>query len=99
MKPYGLPAIEVNADLTVRPLAPLSLTLDYSLGHRRVTLFHGEAIKMSDLHDLTFIAAYNIDDTFGAYLKLNNLLFRRQDLWYGYPMQRFGIMMGVNINF
>ncbi len=99
MKPYGLPAIEVNADLTVRPLAPLSLTLDYSLGHRRVTLFHGEAIKMSDLHDLTFIAAYNIDDTFGAYLKLNNLLFRRQELWYGYPMQRFGIMMGVNINF
>lgn len=99
MKPYGKPAIEVNADLTVHPLAPLSLTLNYSLGAGRFTLFHGDEIKMSDLHDLTFIAAYNFNDTFGAYVKLNNLFFRRQDLWYGYPMQRFGFMGGININF
>ena len=66
---------------------------------RRGTLFHGDNIKMSDLHDLNFTAAYNLNDTFGAYLKFTNILSRGQDLWYGYPMQRFGFMGGININF
>lgn len=99
MKPYGCPTVEVNADLTVRPISPLSLTVDYYLGARRVTLFHGDNIKMSDLHDLNFTAAYNLNDMFGAYLKFTNILSRGQDLWYGYPMQRFGFMGGFNINF
>ena len=99
MKPYGRPGIEVNADLTVRPITPLALTLDYYMGAGRFTLFHGDEIKLTDLHDLTFTTAYTLNDTFGAYVKLTNLLFRRQDLWYGYPMQRFGVMGGININF
>ena len=97
-KPWGRPAIEVNADLTVRPLNPLALTLGYYLGADRYT-YVGQEIKMKNINDLNFTASWNFNQTFGAYLKLNNLLFQKQELWYGYPMQGFSAMIGINLNF
>ena len=112
VKPFGRPAIEVNADLTIKPLNPLALTLDYYLGAERYTLLAGfgyypdripyiyaETIQMKDIHDLNFTASWNFNKTVGAYLKLNNLLFQKQELYYGYPMQRFHGMVGINLNF
>ncbi|MDR1601031.1 MAG: TonB-dependent receptor [Tannerella sp.] len=99
MKPYGLPEVELNADLTVKPLAPLALTLDYYLGSGRYMLAGDREERMEDLHDLNFRASWNFNDTFGAYLKLNNLLFQNQERIYGYPMQGFNAMVGINLNF
>ena len=112
VKPFGRPAIEVNADLTIKPLNPLALTLGYYLGAERYTLLSGTGhdlegtpyignatIQMKDLNDLNFTASWNFNKTVGAYLKLNNLLFQKQELYYGYPMQRFHGMVGINLNF
>ena len=113
VKPYGRPAIEVNADLTIRPVKPLTLTLGYYLGSDRYTFFPSrtiimdeqeipvdrQEIKMKDFNDLNFTASWNFNQTFGAYLKLNNLLFEQQELWYGYPLQGFNAMVGINLNF
>ena len=103
VKPYGRPAIEVNADLTVRPVNPLALTLGYYLGADRYTPFsptdYYNQIKMQDINDLNFTASWNFNQTFGAYLKLNNLLFQQQELYYGYPLQGFNAMVGINLNF
>ena len=107
-KAYGRPAIEVNADLTIRPVKPLALTLGYYLGSDRYTLlsgvnemdiFYSQEIKMKDINDLNFTASWNFNQTFGAYLKLNNLLFEQQELHYGYPLQGFNAMVGINLNF
>lgn len=99
MKPYGLPSVELSAGLTVRPLAPMALTLDYYMGTGRFTLLSNVERKMSDIHDLSLNASWRLNDVFGAYLRMNNLLFRQQELFYGYPLQRFSAMGGVNINF
>ena len=114
VKPYGRPVIEVNADLTVRPVQQLALTLGYYLGADRYTflpdrIFYtiddqeikidSQEIKMKDINDLNFTASWNFNQTFGAYLKLNNLLFQQQELWYGYPLQGFNAMVGINLNF
>jgi hypothetical protein len=99
MRPFGRPNIEVNADLTVKPINPLTLTLGYYLGADRYTCFFNEAIKMTDINDLNFTASWNFNQTFGAYLKLNNLLFQTQEWHYGYPMQGFNVMGGINLNF
>jgi hypothetical protein len=99
MKPYGLPEVELNAGLTVKPLAPMALTLDYYLGAGRYMLVLNREERMKDLHDLNFRASWNFNDTFGAYLKLNNLLFQNQERIYGYPMQGFNAMVGINLNF
>jgi hypothetical protein len=100
MKPYGRPQYEVNADLSVKPLTPLTLTLNYYLGGGRYSLLHGgEEVKMNDLHDLNLTTSWNFNDTFGAWVKLNNLLFRQQEVFYGYYLQGFNVMAGININF
>jgi hypothetical protein len=99
MKPYGLPKIEINAALTVKPVAPLALTLDYYLGSDRYTLVNGSEWKLPDLHDLNLRAAWTFNETFGAYVRLNNLLFKSQEYIYGYPTQGFNAMAGININF
>jgi hypothetical protein len=99
MLPFGFPETEINAGITVRPLQPLTLALDYYLGAKRCTWLYGEVVNMDNLHDLNLKASWNFNDTFGAYARLNNLLSSRQELWYGYPMQGFNAMAGININF
>ncbi|MDR0795717.1 MAG: TonB-dependent receptor [Tannerella sp.] len=98
-KAYGRPSYEVSADLTVKPLNPLALTLSYYLGADRYTYFAGQEYKMKNINDLRFTASYNFNETFGVYLKLNNLLFQKQELWVGYPVQGFSAMAGINLNF
>ena len=101
MKPYGRPSIEINADLTIRPIAPLALNLGYYLGANRhnYLLLDQNEVKLGNLNDLNFMGTWNFNNTFGAYVKLNNLLFQDQELYYGYPMQNFNAMAGININF
>ncbi|MDR2765088.1 MAG: TonB-dependent receptor [Tannerella sp.] len=99
MLPFGLPEVEINAGITVKPVRPLTLALDYYLGAHRCTLLYGQIVDMGNLNDLNLTASWNFNDTFGIYAKLNNLLFSQQELWYGYPMQGFNAMAGININF
>lgn len=96
---YGRPELELHADLTVRPFRPLTLALGYYLGANRYTLFHQKEIKLSNINDLNLTATYNFNDTFGAYVKVNNMLNSQQELWYAYPTQQFHVLAGVNLNF
>ena len=84
---------------SLKPVRQLTVALDYYLGARRATLLYREIVDMNNLHDLNLTASWNFNDTFGAWAKLNNILSQQQNLWYGYPMQRFNAMAGVNINF
>jgi outer membrane cobalamin receptor len=54
---------------------------------------------MKNINELNLTGTYTLNDTFGLYLKLNNVLFQKYELYYGYPMQSFSAMIGVNINF
>lgn len=101
MKPYGRPATEINADITVRPISPLTLSLGYYLGANRYSYIgmNESEVKLDNINDLNFMAIWNFNKTFGAYVKLNNILSQQQELYYGYPLQRFNAMGGININF
>ena len=96
---YGMPEMEITAGVTVRPIKNLSASLDYYLATGRKTPLGLDYIKMKNINELNLTGAYNINDTFGLYLKLNNVLFQKYELYYGYPLQKFSAMIGVNINF
>lgn len=97
---YGMPEMEITAGVTVRPIKNLSASLDYYLATGRETaIFDTQKIKMDNINELNLTGAYNVNDTFGLYLKLNNVLFQKYELYYGYPLQKFSAMIGVNINF
>ncbi|MDR0429773.1 MAG: TonB-dependent receptor [Tannerellaceae bacterium] len=99
-KAYGRPKMEFTAGFTVCPIDNLTLGLDYYLATGRETflpLYGNE--KMKNINELNVAGSYNFNDTFGAYVKLNNLLFQKYEMLYGYPLQGFNVMGGININF
>jgi outer membrane cobalamin receptor len=55
--------------------------------------------KMNNINELNLTGTYTFNDTFGVYAKLNNILCQKYEVYYGYPLQSFSAMIGVNINF
>ncbi len=98
-KAYGKPEMELTAGITVRPISNISAMLDYTLRTGRKTLVGSENINMKNINELNLTGLYTLNDTFGLYLKLNNVLFQKYEMYYGYPLQSFSAMVGVNINF
>lgn len=96
---WGMPKTEVTAGVTVRPINNLSASLEYYLATDREAKLGDTDVKMKNINELDLTGAYNFNDTFGLYLKLNNVLFQKYELYYGYPLQKFSAMIGVNINF
>ena len=96
---WGMPEMEITAGVTVRPINNLSASLDYYLATGREARLGEKNVKMDNINELNLTGAYNFNDTFGLYLKLNNVLFQKYELYYGYPLQKFSAMIGVNINF
>lgn len=97
---YGRPKMEITAGVTVRPIRKAAIDLNYYLATGRETrLFGATDYKFDNINELNLTASYEINKTFGAYVKLNNLLFQKYELYYGYPMQKFNAMVGININF
>jgi hypothetical protein len=97
---YGRPKVELTAGVTLRPVDKLALDVNYYLATGRYTTNYSEVEKrLNDINDLNLTASYRLNNTFGIYVKLNNLLFRYYDLYYGYPTQGFCAMAGINLNF
>lgn len=96
---YGKPEMELTAGVTVRPIQNITASLDYYLATGRKTWVRGINEKMKNINELNLTGAYTLNDTFGLYLKLNNVLFQKYEVYYGYPLQSFSAMIGVNINF
>ena len=98
MKAYGKPSLVVNAGVNVRPVNPLTLSLDYCM-MSGIYAYVNENVKMDAINDLRLRASWKFNDTFSVYAQFNNLLFQKQELYYGYPLQPFSAMAGFNVNF
>lgn len=105
---WGKPEMEINASVTVRPIDKLSVALDYYLatgrytyvqGYNKANAWYGFEHKMNNINELNLTGTYTFNDTFGVYAKLNNILCQKYEVYYGYPLQSFSAMIGVNINF
>ena len=88
---YKLPGIPFRMDLFSR----------FENGRKAcVVLPTGPEVKtMKCINDVSVMATYAIDEMFSIYGRVNNLLFQRYDLWYGYPAQGTNFMLGVNLKF
>ena len=91
--------MEITAGVAVHPIKKLTASLDYYLATGRKAEVFGTDYNMKNINELNLTGTYNVNDTFGVYLKLCNVLFQKYELYYGYPMQSFSAMVGVNINF
>ena len=98
-KAYNRPSFELNAGVEVNPIKNLSLLVDYNLGTGRYALLEGKNVSMNNINELNLKGTYTFNKTIGVYAHINNLLFQKYDLYYGYASQGFNVMAGVNINF
>lgn len=96
---YGKPKMEVTASVTVKPIEPLALMLDYYLATDRYTFLEEMNVKMKNINELNLTGTYTFNDTFGVYAKLNNILGQKYEAIYGYPLQNFSVLVGINLNF
>jgi hypothetical protein len=83
------------------PDIPFRMDLAYHIETGRKTLKDSSwnEGKMKDIHDMNCTGAYTLNETVSVFVKANNLLFQKYDLWQGYPAQNFNIMMGISLKF
>lgn len=99
---YGRPKAEITSTIDVRPIDKLTISAKYYLGASRKAVFkYKQPIyeNLKNINELNVTGLYTITSHVGVYGQLNNLLFQKYDLLYGYPAQGFNAMVGVNINF
>jgi hypothetical protein len=96
---YGKPTATLHAGLHVRPVKALTLGLYYHMLSGMKAYINKETVKMNPVNDLGLRASWTFGDAFGIYALCNNLLFRKQELYYGYPLQPFTVMGGFSVNF
>lgn len=96
---YGKPEMEITAGVTVKPIDKVAVDLNYYLATGRQALVDNQSVEMKNINELNVTGSYTLNDTFGFYLKLHNVLCQKYEIYYGYPMQSFSAMVGVNINF
>lgn len=97
---WGKPTAEINAGVTVRPIDKLAVDVNYYLATGRYTQLGGyEEVNLNNINELNIRGKYNINKTFSVNVQLNNVLFQKYDIYYGYPAQGFNLMGGINVNF
>lgn len=99
----------VDAKLKVTPISQFDLYVDYRfMGGRRILnsiIDYRGPIQWKSLVDLGAFSdlgcgvTCRFTDMFSAYCRLNNLLNRRQQLYYGMYAQSFNVLLGAAVNF
>ncbi len=55
--------------------------------------------SLKDIHSLSLGANYEINKTLNVFVNLNNLMFRKYELWHGMAVQGFNAMGGIGLKF
>ena len=93
--------MEFTFGATVHPISQITASAEYYLATGRYYLepYSQKNAKMNNINELDLTGTYTLNDTFGLFLKMNNVLCQKYELYYGYPLQSFNAMIGFNINF
>ncbi|MCM1355806.1 MAG: hypothetical protein NC212_05300 [Staphylococcus sp.] len=103
----------VNAELKVRPIKPLLVTLGWEFRAGRHTYYNNEVfgdlgvfqyytpvpVSLGCVSDLSLSAAYSVTDRLTVFLNGENLLNRRYDLFSFRPSQGTTVMVGASLKF
>ena len=100
-EPWNKPNLVAELFATYRfPQLPLRLDAVYRMETGRKTIGVDRTIEnMKSINNLGATGTYKINETISVYAKVNNLLFQRYEMFYGYPAQNFSIMGGLSILF
>lgn len=104
-KAWGRPSFTAELRADVKPVDELTFTISYLYGGGRkayrtdYTSGNYATFKMKDINELNVRAEYQILDWVSVHASANNLLFQKYELQYGYPLQGFNFLGGLNFRF
>lgn len=104
-KAWGRPTFTAELNADVKPFEKLTLSLNYMYAGGRKTYFVSdysntrEVVNMKDINELNFRGEYQLTDWLSVNARLNNILFQKYELQYGYPLQGFNVLGGLNFKF
>ncbi|MBK5720478.1 hypothetical protein JGH11_06305, partial [Dysgonomonas sp. Marseille-P4677] len=90
-KAWGRPAFTAELNADVKPISNLTLSVNYLYAGGRKTIFRTsmvqqwQVLKMKDINELNFKGEYQLTDWLSVNARLNNILFQKYELQYGYP--------------
>lgn len=100
---WGRPSFKAELNADVKPIDKVTISLNYLYaGGRKTYLMSGSenrTVNMKDINELNFRGEYQITDWVSVNARLNNILFQKYELQYGYPLQGFNVLGGVSFNF
>lgn len=104
-KAWGRPTFSAELHADVKPIDKLTLSVNYLYGGGRKAAYYSSLsnqssiAKMKDINELNFRGEYQVTDWFSVNASLNNILYSRYELYYGYPLQEFNILGGLSLKF
>jgi len=102
---YHKPDYKIFFNASVFPIEKLTVTLGMNLvGQQYVLDFDNATATFSDkkldgTFDLNLMGEYLVIDNLTAFLRLNNLLNNKYEVWNNYPTQGFNAMAGITFSF
>lgn len=104
-KAWGRPVFTAELTADVQPIDKLTLSLNYLYagGRKGINMSTYSSLnpdtKMKDINELNFRGEYQVMDWLSVNARLNNILFQKYELQYGYPLQGFNVLGGVSLKF
>lgn len=99
-KAWGRPSFTAELNADVRPFGALLVSLNYMYaGGRKTVGIANNSVNMKDINELNFRGEYQLTDWISINARLNNILFQKYELVYGYPLQGFNFLGGVSLKF
>lgn len=100
-KPWQLPSLSLNAaGIYTLPNLPLQLRADFFVENGLpYQTAEGTAENLNALLDLSLSAEYTFNETFGAWVRVNNLLNNKRERFFQYPTIGTNFMVGATAAF
>ncbi|GHT55064.1 hypothetical protein AGMMS49982_20600 [Bacteroidia bacterium] len=91
LQSFNKPKFDGHLNIGIKPVEPLRFDLLYRFELGRP--------ELDDIHDVSLRGTFSFAKHFSAFAAINNLLFQKYELWYGYPANPFNVMGGLTYRF
>ena len=93
------PKTELEANIEVNPIKALSLAVNYRFVSRQEPKVWLGKQPVSDISNLSIKATYSVIKNLSVYAMVDNLLNKKYQYYYGYPVQGINFMAGFSFKF
>jgi hypothetical protein len=99
-KAWYQPGVDARFRLDASPIKQLSLFADYQIMALRYASTSTDFMhRMDDIHDLSLGASWKLGNNVQLFVRLNNLLDQRYEVWNAYKVHGFSALIGGYVTF